>query len=164
MYITYSLFICPYIFVAFRFWYSFKISEVQLRIFRFFFFIVFAIDSFEQLPRTYKITGSTSQQLREGNFNVPHFPLLFSFLPPPSPNLLMSMWIIMFFLSLRVALGISGRFSVFTIALLKGYTILVSQIDNFQHHYLSLLLLLILSTIRWDNVKGLFILLCFSLW
>jgi hypothetical protein len=132
-----------------NFWYSYATTKAQLTVFRFVFFLLLSLDSFEQLPRTYKITGSAQNHT---HFNLPHFSFPFSLLPSPAPSLLIGSWLASFFLGARVAFGLGGKLDVLLLAFLKGYTVFVSQVDNYQHHYLTVLVLIILANIPWRSL------------
>ncbi|EGC29620.1 hypothetical protein DICPUDRAFT_42606 [Dictyostelium purpureum] len=59
------------------------------------------------------------------------------------------------FISLRCAFNINIQvFEPLLLALFKGYLVLSSQTDNYQHHYLLVLVLIVLSSINWNKFKG----------
>eukprot|EP01112_Ceratiomyxa_fruticulosa_P009258 TRINITY_DN2411_c0_g1_i4.p1 TRINITY_DN2411_c0_g1~~TRINITY_DN2411_c0_g1_i4.p1 ORF type:complete len:553 (-),score=47.66 TRINITY_DN2411_c0_g1_i4:1444-3102(-) len=135
-----------------RFWYEYSVSPVQMRIFRLFFFLVFAVDSFERISRGFRFV-LPNQPL----FLLPHIPYIFSYLPLPTCEVVTFCWIASFFLSIRVAFGLGSRVEVISLMVFRGYTTFVSQTDNYQHHYLVFLILVILSTVDWsqfDAAKG----------
>ncbi|KAM9959863.1 hypothetical protein ACTFIR_000964 [Dictyostelium discoideum] len=144
-----------------RFFIDFKFSEIKIQWFKFIFYMMMAIDCWLELPRLSNFWISpTSSSLFT---NASHFPIEFdhfikNLLSIDSlineKSFLISL-IIAGVLSIRCALSINIKyFEPFLLALLKGYLVLSSQSDNYQHHYLLVLVLFLLSTINWENLSN----------
>ncbi|KAN0011654.1 hypothetical protein ACTFIU_011232 [Dictyostelium citrinum] len=144
-----------------KFFIDFKFSEIKIQWFKFIFYMMMAIDCWLEIPRlsNFWITPGLL-----GSFtNASHFPIEFdnfikNLLSIDSlineKSFLISL-IIGGVLSIRCALSINIKYiEPLLLALLKGYLVLSSQSDNYQHHYLLVLVLFLLSTIDWNNLSN----------
>ena len=86
-----------------------------------------------------------------GDFNVSHLPWLDNWLPLPRREVMVCLWIGQIWLAIRLALGVGSRRSAALLAGLYAGTYLISQLDSYQHHYLVLLLLLVLAWVPWER-------------
>ena len=86
-----------------------------------------------------------------GDFNVSHLPWLDSWLPLPRREVMVCLWVGQIWLALRLAMGVGTRRSAVLLAGLYAGTYLISQLDSYQHHYLILLLLLVLAWVPWER-------------
>ncbi|MBM4293176.1 MAG: hypothetical protein FJ138_18645 [Deltaproteobacteria bacterium] len=84
-----------------------------------------------------------------GGFNVPHLAPLGAL--TPTPGAVGALYLVSGALALLAALGVGGRAVVALLAALYGYVYLWSQADSYQHHYLLVLLLALLS---WAPLGG----------
>jgi len=130
--------------------------------FRFLFYFMMAIDFWNEIPR-----ASNYYLLDKGYFNVSHFggnfdrfiKLLFGL--PDSSSLIndstfTTSLIFGGLMSMRCAFSVNSTFEPYLIALAKAFIVFGSQADNYQHHYLLVLVLLILVPISFilvDNVN-----------
>jgi len=155
--------------IGYRFWFGCEISITKLSLFRFVFYVLFAIDSWIQLSRSYKYDGDFQK------FNVGHFHSLIPVTTPPSEEGPLNLtewrssvswvvgrvlfpsriamefgWLMRVFLSVRIAFGEAARWESVVLSLVTAYQYFISQIDNYQHHYLLVLICIILSTINWS--------------
>eukprot|EP01113_Clastostelium_recurvatum_P005453 TRINITY_DN12440_c0_g2_i3.p1 TRINITY_DN12440_c0_g2~~TRINITY_DN12440_c0_g2_i3.p1 ORF type:complete len:407 (-),score=40.84 TRINITY_DN12440_c0_g2_i3:98-1318(-) len=130
-----------------RFWYAYDVTASRLAVFRVALFLVLALDSFEQISRAYNYAHAP------GGYHLPHI-MGMDLLPwGPSPTTMLTCWLLQFFLALRQACGLGSSSEMIVFASTKAYTVLVSQIDNYQHHYLTVLLLIICCFISWHNTS-----------
>ena len=125
-----------------RFWDGFTISTARLAVFRFCFFLILGWDCWDQI--------SHAPRYGAGGLNVSHFPLLDDVLPMPERLWMLGAYVLMSYLSFRIALGGATRFALPLLTGLWGATYFISQLDSYQHHYLIFLVLLICCFIPWD--------------
>eukprot|EP01102_Stenamoeba_stenopodia_P001630 TRINITY_DN1146_c0_g1_i1.p1 TRINITY_DN1146_c0_g1~~TRINITY_DN1146_c0_g1_i1.p1 ORF type:complete len:670 (-),score=112.68 TRINITY_DN1146_c0_g1_i1:1738-3747(-) len=157
-----------------------EVSITKLTLFRFVFYSLFAIDSWIQLTRTYKFDGDF-QKFNVGHFHS-LFPItsppsegtsLYEVLETHGSDYVLSLafyrwvlhrvlfpsriamefgWLVRVFVSVRVAFGEAARWESVLLSVITAYQYFISQIDNYQHHYLLVLLCFILSTIDWSSL------------
>ncbi|EGG19666.1 hypothetical protein DFA_00244 [Cavenderia fasciculata] len=131
-----------------------QVGVSTLVLFRFLFFSLMAIDFWNELPRAANYWRGISE------FNVPHFTssssstllYLTNHLPLINDTTFIICAITALFLSVRCAFGFvcTTRFECLFIATIKAWMVLSSQTDNYQHHYLLVLVLFILSTLSFN--------------
>lgn len=126
-----------------RFWLGFEVSATRLRLFRFLFFGVLAVDALMQLPH--------APRYGAGDFNVSHLPALDGILPLPGAGGLVVIYVAISLLAARIALGAASRLSLIAITTLWGIAYFWSQLDSYQHHYLIFLLLVISCVVPWPG-------------
>ncbi len=125
-----------------RFWDQVDVHPAQLRLFRFVFYALVAVDSFLELEH--------APRYGAGGFNVSHFPFLDGLLPLPDRRVMVLLWLGQGFLALRMALGVGSRRTAWVLTLLFGATYFWSQLDSYQHHYLLFLLLGMAALVDWQ--------------
>lgn len=118
-----------------RYFAAARLPAAQLNAFRLTFFTLFAVDSFTQLEH--------APRYGAGGFNVSHFPWLDGILPTPTAGFATISFLLQAYLSARVAFGSSVRASLIGLASLNGITFFISQLDSYQHHYLTWLVLVV---------------------
>ncbi|GAM27022.1 hypothetical protein SAMD00019534_101970 [Acytostelium subglobosum LB1] len=124
-------------------------NSCLLVLFRFCFYAMLAIDCWCEIPRAANYWREITP------FNIGHLPAVLDAVVAPLIDwhtFLVSLGVCGVF-SIRIALGVHNHFEQYLVALIKAFLVLSSQTDNFQHHYLIVLLLAILSTIDWKRIS-----------
>lgn len=126
------------------FWIRFEVSPDKLRLFRFTFFALFALDAWLQIAH--------APRYGYGDFNVSHFPGLDSFLPIPTRSAMLTIYVIQAYLGLRIALGGASRLLYYALAIVFSGGYFISQLNSYQHHYLLAIALILLSLFPWPEM------------
>jgi hypothetical protein len=131
-----------------RFWFESDVLRVRLDTFRAVFFGLLAFDQ-------WMLMVVHAPRYGVGGFNVSHLPSLDPILPVPTAGLMTLAFFVGGFLSLRVALGIATRGSLYALTVIYGAAYFWSQADSYQHHYLIALLLLLCCFLPHEVLTGL---------
>ena len=126
------------------FWLGLTISDAKLKLFRFGFFFVFAIDAWMQI--------GNAPRYGFGDFNVGHFPFLDGIVPMPTRSSMSVVYGLQVLLGLRIALGGASRASYIALATLFAGGYFISQLNSYQHHYLLALALALLAAFPWPDL------------
>lgn len=113
---------------------------------RFAFFALLGLDAWINLVMR-------ASQYGEGGFNAAQFPILDVF-PLPTPEIVLGLRAVCGFLALRVALGIAPRASAIGTCVAYGLVYFWSQVDTYQHHYLTFLLLVSFCFVPHQQLGG----------
>ncbi len=127
-----------------EFWLGLRVSDEKLKLFRFAFFFVFALDAWLQI--------GNAPRYGFGDFNVSHFPFLDGILPTPSRVFMSVVFGAQSLLGLRIALGGARRATYVALALLFAVGYFISQLNSYQHHYLLALALALLAAFPWPDL------------
>jgi len=125
-----------------KFWFSFRLSSTQVAVFRVAFFALLALDLWLEIVH--------APRYGAGDFNVPHFPGLDSILPMPSRSLMLCTFLVSSVIAALLCVGRLSRGWLIGLSGLYGYTYLISQLDSYQHHWMMLLVLVVLCFARLD--------------
>lgn len=126
-----------------RFWDGLVLHPDQVRLFRFVFYGLVAVDGFLELEH--------APRYGAGGFNVSHFPWLDGLLPVPDRRIMVLLWVLQCFLALRMAFGVGTRRTAVALTGVFGAAYFWSQLDSYQHHYLLFLLLGIAACVDWRS-------------
>ena len=126
------------------FWLGLTISDAKLKLFRFGFFFVFAIDAWMQI--------GNAPRYGFGDFNVGHFPFLDGIVPMPTRSAMSVVYSLQVLLGLRIALGGASRAFYVALAALFAGGYFISQLNSYQHHYLLALALALLAAFPWPDL------------
>eukprot|EP01132_Coremiostelium_polycephalum_P007578 gene7578-9317_t len=150
-----------------QFIFKYEIEGWLLMLFRFLIYMLLAIDCWNEIPRSAKYWKLTT-------FNISHFGL-FSLLenwlqesyqlPLINDTSFLIGIIFCGVLAVRCSFGLnSNRLEPLLIVLTKSYLVFSSQLDNYQHHYLLVLVFLVMATIDWNSFGKLEIQKKYSVW
>jgi hypothetical protein len=131
-------------------WHSFLLQKCFHRgavlVFHFLFYLLIGFDSWLQIHRAPKY---------QGDFTVPHFYRLTKHLGLTlwwnwvhrfvSPELLVALFLIQSVLAFRISFNLSSPKEKYLLASLYGFVYFCSQIDDFQHHFLTFLILCLMA-------------------
>ncbi len=129
-----------------EFWLGLNMSDAKLKLFRFGFFFVFALDAWLQI--------GNAPRYGFGDFNVSHAPFLDGILPMPTRAAMSVVYGAQVLLGLRIALGGASRVSYIALASLFAGGYFISQLNSYQHHYLLALALALLAAFPWPDLPG----------
>jgi tetratricopeptide (TPR) repeat protein len=124
------------------FWFGFEVSWAKLAIGRVALFGVLACDAVLQLPSATQHSG----------FNIAHVPGLDAL--APTRALFGVLELVSAYLFVLIACGVATRFLVPIAASLYAWMYFSSQIDEYQHHYLVSLVLLVACFVPWERPPG----------
>lgn len=130
-----------------RFWFDNPVLRTRLTMFR---VVVFGMLAFDM----WMLMFSSAPRYGAGGFNVSHIPALDGILPIPTPAVVGALYLVGGFLSLRVALGVATRGSLYALTAIYGGLYFWSQVDSYQHHYLLALVLLLCWFLPHDALPG----------
>ena len=128
------------------FWMRFEVSTTKLRVFRFAFFIVFALDAWLQIAH--------APRYGLNDFNVSHVPFLDGILPTPTRYMMVVLYGVQAYLGLRLAFGVGSRALYIALAVVFSAGYFTSQLNSYQHHYLLAIALGILAAFPWPELSG----------
>jgi tetratricopeptide (TPR) repeat protein len=121
-----------------RFWDAPEVEPARLGLTRLLFFGALALDTGQQLVHAGRYGA--------GRFNVSHLPpSLDALLPAPTAPGILLLTLTASMLCLRLALGARATIALPALAACLSATVLWSQLDSYQHHYLMVLVTLALS-------------------
>lgn len=89
-----------------------------------------------------------------GNFNVSHFAWMDAVLGAPDRGVILGLTLLQVFLAIRVMVGTSVRSSLTLMSLSSAYVYFCSQLDSYQHHYLTVVLIGIMAVGSWLSPRG----------
>lgn len=127
-----------------EFWVGLTMSDAKLKLFRFGFFFVFALDAWLQI--------GNAPRYGFGDFNVSHAPFLDGIVPMPTRAAMSVVYGAQVLLGLRIALGGASRASYIALATLFAGGYFISQLNSYQHHYLLALALALLAAFPWPDL------------
>jgi len=143
----------------FRLWHGSFASVLVLRVAL---YSLMAVDTWRQLHRAPKfgVSGfNVSHLAGVGDSAVcRHAPGACEWLEAavfPTPERMLGSWLVACYLMVLHAFGVANIVERVVLVAVMAYTTLVSQIDNYQHHYLMLLALATLGTIDWGDLTSL---------
>lgn len=120
------------------FWDAPEAEPARLELTRLLFFAALALDTGQQLVHAGRYGA--------GRFNVSHLPpSLDALLPAPTAPIILLLTLTGALLGLRLALGARATIALPALATCLAVTVLWSQLDSYQHHYLMVLVTLALS-------------------
>lgn len=128
-----------------KFWMGFEVSTTKLRVFRFAFFAVFALDAWLQIAHAPRYGAN--------DFNVSHFPWLDFLFPTPTRSMMVVVFGLQAYLGLRLAFGRVSRAAYIALAALFAFGYYVSQLNSLQHHYLMSMALGLMAVFPWPDLR-----------
>eukprot|EP01006_Ploeotia_vitrea_P010648 TRINITY_DN27626_c0_g1_i1.p1 TRINITY_DN27626_c0_g1~~TRINITY_DN27626_c0_g1_i1.p1 ORF type:complete len:594 (-),score=6.48 TRINITY_DN27626_c0_g1_i1:117-1898(-) len=139
----------------YSYWFGFSVPYCSLCLLRFFFYGIFSFDMWCQIPRAPKFSIHS--------FNVAHFGLLDTVIDTVDSvagltdglwcGIMLTCWTLQSLIAARIAINYHHRLEALVLLpMLNGFTYFVSQTDNFQHHYLLFLCLVVFGLIDWHNL------------
>ena len=126
-----------------RFFFDFSLPHSKVVAFRFALFSILAVDAWFQIRH--------APRYGAGGFNVAHFSWMESLLPMPSRITQLVAYVLQAYLAVRIALGWGTKWAIGSLAVLYAYTYFVSQLDSYQHHYLTLLVIVLCGFVQWEK-------------
>ena len=127
-----------------EFWEEKQDAEL-IRIFRIIFYSLFTYLSFQSI-------SSTAKYGIEG-FNVPQIEILQRILFPTT-EIMLTLRIIQFLLSISCLFNVDTLVERTLLTSIFGYCYFISQLDNYQHHYLLFWILLMMNLIDVKKIKS----------
>lgn len=128
-----------------KFWMAFEVSTTKLRLFRFAFFALFAVDAWLQIAHAPRYGAN--------DFNVTHFPALDFVFPMPSRTMMIVVFGAQAYLGVRLALGGVSRAAYIVMAALFAFGYYISQLNSLQHHYLLSIALCFIAAFPWPELS-----------
>ncbi len=125
---------------------GFEVSATKLRVFRFAFFALFALDAWLQIAHAPRYGAN--------DFNVTHFPWLDFAFPMPTRTMMVIVFGVQAYLGVRLALGGVSRALYIALAALFAFGYYISQLNSLQHHYLLTMALCLLAAFPWPDLRN----------
>ncbi len=126
---------------------AFVVSTTKLRVFRFAFFALFALDAWLQI--------SHAPRYGANDFNVTHFPAVDFVFPMPSRTTMIVVFGVQAYLGVRLAFGGVSRGMYIVVAAFFAYGYYISQLNSLQHHYLLSIALCFIAAFPWPELRPL---------
>lgn len=128
-----------------RWWFQ-SDDDALARPFRWVFFSLLAWDAWSQI--------SHLSRYGAGGFNVSHLPAgLDRMIPAPEPQWIIALTLIQLACAALVVFRVALRPALLGLTLSYGTTYLWSQLDSYQHHYLMLVLLVLITGAVWIDKR-----------
>jgi tetratricopeptide (TPR) repeat protein len=128
-----------------KFWMAFEISTTKLRVFRFLFFALFALDAWLQIAHAPRYGAN--------DFNVTHFPAIDFLFPMPSRTMMIVVFGVQAYLGMRLAFGGVSRATYIALAAFFAFGYYISQLNSLQHHYLLSIALCFIAAFPWPELQ-----------
>jgi tetratricopeptide (TPR) repeat protein len=121
------------------FFFEFALPQVKVTFARFWIFGLLAVEAFLQLAH--------APRYNAGGFNVAHVGALDDL--APGRVAVGVIYLLQTYLFAAIALGAGGQLLIAVAAVLYAWVYLSSQLDSYQHHYLTLLVLALATMVPW---------------